>query len=342
MRSPRKNKTTKKLLLRKHSITGGGGGAPAARRPPAPPPLPMRGGGPNKKKLPILRNLRLNPSFQNQDYAGVHDQQSNVIMISSSDDHDVLEQSSAPPSSLPPAPPPSSPRFSSAVDVDVDDDDVYAAAADDDDDDDDDDTDLPFLCGEDDEDIDMDDDLLYRGALLAFTNLMDDIGLISYFTSTAGGKLSITTVKMYISRFQHYMLFCRTRYSVDTGHYSVVDRPTFLAFFEIILAHMSDWLPPYTEDLSEREDLAPDTVRNVVNHTLAIVKWYLLFAPRLLAETGMDTAHSNLLLSQVMSLCHHLSRQLGKQIKKQRTGSGRDLIEFKVCMHILCILRIFK
>jgi hypothetical protein len=196
------------------------------------------------------------------------------------------------------------------------------------DDDVDDGDDLPSLHGGEDED----DDLLFRCHLLSFNTLMADIGMFGYFTSTAGGSLSLKTVKLYISRFQHFMLFCRSRYFADAGHHSVVDRSTFLAFYEIILANLSDWLPPYIEDLTEREDLAPDTVRNVVNHTLAIVKWYLLFAPRLLAETGMDTANSNLLLSQATSLCQHLSRQLGKEIRKQRTGCGRDLIEFKVSL----------
>ena len=177
-------------------------------------------------------------------------------------------------------------------------------------------------------------DLLSRSSMASFVKLLTVIGVVSHFMSTAGGNISMKSVKMYISRFQHFMLYCQ---QTSAQSFHVTDRHSFLVFFEVILEHMSDWLPSYATNLSDREDLAADTVRNIVNHTLAIAKWYLIFGSSLREETGMTAATANMLWSQVSTVCHQLSRQLSKATRKLRAVNGKDLMEFKVCRRTLCV-----
>jgi hypothetical protein len=177
-------------------------------------------------------------------------------------------------------------------------------------------------------DLEEDRDLLSRSSMASFVKLLTAIGVVSHFMSTAGGNLTIKSVKLYISRLQHFMLYCQ---QLSAQRFKVTDRHSFLVFFEVILEQMSEWLPSYTTNLSDREDLAADTVRNIVNHTLAIAKWYLIFGSSLREETGMNAATANMLWSQVSTICHQLSRQLSKATRKLRAVNGKDLMEFKVC-----------
>jgi hypothetical protein len=173
-------------------------------------------------------------------------------------------------------------------------------------------------------------DNLCRAQMPALVDLLSSMGFVDYFTSDAGGKLSMTSVKLYISRLQHFMVFCRssTR-SANSNELAVIDVNSFLDLWELILRRLNVLLPSYTQELTLREELAPDTVRNIVNQFKAIIKWYLLYASDW-RESRLDIHTTNMLFIQSMDLCGQLTRQFNKAATKRRTASGKDLIEFRV------------
>jgi hypothetical protein len=177
-------------------------------------------------------------------------------------------------------------------------------------------------------------DLLCRGNMKLFIDLMTSMGFVDHFTSDTGGKISMTSVKLYISRLQHFMLFCRrnnatTSMTATPTDYEVMDIEGFLDLWNLILRRLPVWLPSYTKDLTNRENLAPDTVRNIVNQFKAIIRWYLLFASEL-REQRLDIHTANMLLAQSDSMCQQITRQFNKATKKRRAATGKDLMEFKV------------
>lgn len=179
-------------------------------------------------------------------------------------------------------------------------------------------------------------DLLCKGNMKLFIDLMTSMGFVDHFTSDTGGKISMTSVKLYISRLQHFMLFCRrsnasstTSSTTSPTDYEVMNIEGFLDLWNLILRRLPLWLPSYTNDLTNRETLAPDTVRNIVNQFKAIIRWYLLFATEL-REQQLDIHTATMLLAQSDSMCKQITRQFNKATKKRRAASGKDLMEFKV------------
>ena len=179
-------------------------------------------------------------------------------------------------------------------------------------------------------------DLICRANLKSFLTMLDSIGFVDYFTSDAGGRVSMTSVKLYVSRLQHFMEFCRRINSTNSTarQFEVTDVTSFLDLWDMILRRLAIWLPSYTKELTNREELAPDTVRNIINQFKAIIKWYLLFASEL-REDRLDIHTTNMLYTQSCALCQQLTRQFNKAVKKRRMASGKDLLEFKVTIALL-------
>jgi len=176
----------------------------------------------------------------------------------------------------------------------------------------------------------LDRDLLCRANMKALIDLMTSMGFVEHFMSDAGGHISMTSVKLYISRLQHFMMYCRCNIrSTDSLNYNVTDADSFLDLWELILRRLNALLPTYTRELTTREELAPDTVRNILNQFKAIIKWYLLFASEW-RDHRLDIHTTNMLFTQSTELCRQLTRQYNKAAGRRRTASGKDLIEFKV------------
>jgi hypothetical protein len=164
----------------------------------------------------------------------------------------------------------------------------------------------------------------------ALIDLMTSMGFVEYFMSDAGGHISLTSVKLYISRLQHFMVYCRCSITDRASDaWEVTDAASFLDLWELILRRLSVWLPSYAKELTSREELAPDTVRNIINQFKAIIKWYLLFASEW-RESRLDIHTTNMLYTQASELCRQLTRQYNKAAGRRRTAGGKDLIEFKV------------